>query len=53
MTPLIVRIHGVHAKRGIVDLTCCLCVEAVRRHEQRPAWFANLRAKEMDPRPAA
>ena len=55
MTPLIVRIHERHEKAGLTDLTCCLCVEAVRRADRRrPAWFSRLTAKELtDPRPAA
>lgn len=54
MTPLIVRIHEKHTKDRLTDLTCCLCVEAVRRAERRrPSWFANLTAKDYTPRPAA
>ena len=47
MTPLIVRIHEKHQRDGLTDLTCCLCVEAVRRAEKRPAWFRYLAAKEQ------
>ena len=44
---LIERIHEVHVKRAIHDEACCLCVAAARRIEaKRPAWFANLRAKD-------
>ena len=56
MTPLIVRIHETHTKRGLFEPTCCLCVEAHRRAEakaNRPAWFGRLTAKEMGPRSAA
>lgn len=45
---LIERIHEVHNAKGIHDEACCLCVAETRRREaQRPAWFANLRAKDM------
>ena len=44
---LIERIHQVHVKRSIFDITCALCVEQRRRHDaKRPAWFAHLTAKD-------
>lgn len=46
MTPLIVRIHENHERKGISDPACPLCVEAQRR-TQRPAWFRYLTAKDM------
>ena len=51
---LIERIHQVHVKRSIFDISCALCVEQRRRHAaRRPAWFRNLTAKDMTPGSAA
>ena len=49
---LIERIHSVHEKRGIVDLTCLLCREAQEKHA---AWVKRLaqNARVFEPRPAA
>jgi len=47
---LIERIHSVHEKRGIVDLTCLLCREAQAK-AKRPAWVGHPRI--FEPRPAA